>query len=99
MRKEEPQATSCPSLLLIWLHWGQRVPLSLPLLSKDGRRRLVCSLPLLLAQTGRCFSGDKATGLMQLQVLRSSVVGTCWGEGLLGGALNVASSPQELSEM
>lgn len=69
------QAASCPSLMQIWPHWGQRVPLSLALLSKDGRRTVVCLLPLSPCPDWQATSlGTRPHGLLQLQVLRFS----CW---------------------
>lgn len=77
---------------------GTRVPLSLPLLCKGGRR-LVCSFPLLsLAQTGRHFSGDKATWLDAASSAAVLLLGDA-GRGAVGWCFEMASSPQELAEM
>lgn len=45
VRKAKAQPAFCPSRPLNWPPWGPRVPLSLPLLSKDGR--IFCPLPPL----------------------------------------------------
>lgn len=73
---------------------GTRVPLSLPLLCKGGRRRLVCSFPLPpLPRLADTSLGTRPHGLMQLQVLGFC----CWemrGEGLWGGALKWPPAPR-----
>lgn len=89
-----------PISLLIWPHRGQKFSLSLPLLSEDERRRIVCPLLFfLLAQTGRDFSGDKATWVDVASRAQVRLLEDAGQMGCQGGALNMSPSLRELAEM